>query len=111
MATIVSFGAQGKIVTLYDEYLKAAYTKGMKKSPVLGILFSSQNFFNISGMALAFWQGSRMYQSTPACVRDLSCVKIANPARWRDRERWKSHYGHLECTCNSWNYRWVGKKT
>ncbi|EMC96619.1 hypothetical protein BAUCODRAFT_148201 [Baudoinia panamericana UAMH 10762] len=63
MKTILAFGAQEKIVTLYDEYLRAAYDKGKKKSVMFGILFSSQNFFTISGMSLAFWEGSRLYQS------------------------------------------------
>ncbi|KAK3638408.1 hypothetical protein LTR56_013048 [Elasticomyces elasticus] len=63
MKTILAFGAQEKIVTMYDEYLKAAYKTGKKKSVLFGILFSSQNFFTISGTALAFWEGSRMYQS------------------------------------------------
>lgn len=35
----------------------------MKKSIILGIIFSSQNFLTLSGTALAFWEGSRLYQS------------------------------------------------
>ena len=63
MKTILAFGAQDKIVKLYDEYLLAAYIKGKKKSVVMGILFSSQTFFTFSGTALAFWEGFRLYQS------------------------------------------------
>lgn len=63
MKTIFAFGAQEKIVTLYDEYLQTAYNKGKKKSIIFGVLFSSQTFFTISGTALAFWEGFRLYQS------------------------------------------------
>lgn len=63
MKTILAFGAQEKIVTLYDEYLLAAYIKGKKKSVVMGVFFSSQTFFTFSGTALAFWEGFRLYQS------------------------------------------------
>ena len=61
--TILAFGAQAKIVALYDELLQVAYKRGMKKSVFLGIIFSSQTFLTISGTALAFWEGSRLYQS------------------------------------------------
>lgn len=61
--TIFAFGAQQKIVQLYDEDLKAAHKEGNKKSLIYGVLFSSQYFFVLSGTALAFWQGFRMFQS------------------------------------------------
>ncbi|KAF7185517.1 ABC multidrug transporter MDR5 [Pseudocercospora fuligena] len=59
--TIHAFGAQSKIVEKYDEYLKMAHKEGWKKSPVYGILFSSETFLVFCATALAFWQGYRMY--------------------------------------------------
>lgn len=61
--TIHAFGAQQKIANRYDEYLQQAHTEGKKKSPLYGIMFSTQTFLVMSGTALAFWQGFRMYQS------------------------------------------------
>ena len=61
--TIHAFGAQKKIVNRYDEYLQAAHKQGNKKSIVYGILFSVQTFLVMSGTALAFWEGFRLYQS------------------------------------------------
>ena len=61
MKTILAFGTQEKVVTLYDEYLQTAYKKRKKKSLIFGVLFSSQTFFTISGTALAFWEGFRLY--------------------------------------------------
>jgi ATP-binding cassette, subfamily B (MDR/TAP), member 1 len=58
--TILAFGAQGKIVKMYDDYLQAAFQAGKKKSLVFGVLFSSQTFFTLAGNALAFWEGSRL---------------------------------------------------
>lgn len=61
--TIHAFGAQSKISNIYDEYLQKAHKEGNKKSLIYGILFSSQSFLVMSGTALAFWQGFRMFQS------------------------------------------------
>ncbi|KAK5080763.1 hypothetical protein LTR05_008468 [Lithohypha guttulata] len=61
--TIHAFGAQQKIVNQYNEYLQEAHQVGRKKSPIYGVLFSSQSFLVMSGTALAFWQGFRMFQS------------------------------------------------
>ncbi|PNS18398.1 Leptomycin B resistance protein pmd1 [Sphaceloma murrayae] len=61
--TLQAFGAQEKVAKWYEEYLQAAHKEGNKKSVIFGILFSSQNFLVLSGTALAFWQGSRMFQS------------------------------------------------
>ncbi|KAF4965821.1 hypothetical protein FSARC_6414 [Fusarium sarcochroum] len=61
--TICAFGAEKKIVQWYDEFLQAAYKEGKKKSLIYGVLFSSQNFMVMSGTALAFWEGFRLFQS------------------------------------------------
>lgn len=60
--TIAAFGAQQTIVKNYDELLQAAHKEGNKKSLIFGALFSSQTFLVLSGTALAFWQGFRMFQ-------------------------------------------------
>lgn len=61
--TIHAFGAQQKIVNRYDEYLQTAHKEGNKKSLLFGILFSAQTFLAMSGTALAFWEGFRLFQS------------------------------------------------
>ncbi|KAK4539862.1 hypothetical protein LTR36_010323 [Oleoguttula mirabilis] len=61
--TIHAFGAQQTIVNRYDEYLQEAHTEGNKKSLLYGVLFSTQTFLVMSGTALAFWEGFRLYQS------------------------------------------------
>lgn len=61
--TIHAFGAQQKIVNRYDEYLQTAHKEGNKKSLLFGILFSAQTFLVMSGTALAFWEGFRLFQS------------------------------------------------
>lgn len=61
--TIHAFGAHQKIVERYDKYLQTAHKEGNKKSVIYGVLFSGQTFLVMSGTALAFWQGFRMFQS------------------------------------------------
>ncbi len=61
--TIQAFGSQQKIVNKYDEYLQTAHKEGNKKSLLFGIIFSAQTFLVMSGTALAFWEGFRLFQS------------------------------------------------
>nr|POE89861.1 leptomycin b resistance protein pmd1 [Quercus suber] len=61
--TIHAFGAQQKIVDRYDEFLEQAHKEGNKKSIIYGVLFSVQTFLVMSGTALAFWEGFRLFQS------------------------------------------------
>ncbi|KAF2716176.1 putative ABC transporter [Polychaeton citri CBS 116435] len=61
--TVHAFGAQEKLINRYDECLKEAHKEGRKNSLIFAILFSNQTFFVMSGTALAFWQGFRMFQS------------------------------------------------
>lgn len=60
---MLAFGAAQKIVNQYENQLAKAHEEGKKKSMIYGVLFSSQYFFVLSGTALAFWQGFRMFQS------------------------------------------------
>ena len=60
--TIHAFGAQQKIITKYDDFLEESHKEGKKKSLLFGILFSVQTFMVMSGTALAFWEGFRLYQ-------------------------------------------------
>jgi ATP-binding cassette subfamily B (MDR/TAP) protein 1 len=59
--TIHAFWAHDKMLARYEEYLQAARKIGKKKSPNYGVLFSTEWFCVLSGTALAFWQGFRMY--------------------------------------------------
>lgn len=61
--TMFAFGAEAQIVQQYEEQLMKAHQEGKKKSLIYGALFSCQNSFVLSGTALAFWQGFRMFQS------------------------------------------------
>lgn len=61
--TIHAFGAQEKIIRWYDEYLQTAHDEGKKKSLLYGTMFCGQTFLVMSGTALAFWQGYRMFRS------------------------------------------------
>ena len=62
MKTIHAFGAQQKILNKYEKYLQEAHREGKKKSLLFGILFSVQTFMVMSGTALAFWEGFRLFQ-------------------------------------------------
>lgn len=57
-----AFGAETQIVQRYEEQLAKAHQEGKKKAIIYGVLFSCQYFFVLSGTALAFWQGFRMFQ-------------------------------------------------
>jgi ATP-binding cassette, subfamily B (MDR/TAP), member 1 len=61
--TVHAFWAHDKIVEKYDVHLKEARRIGRAKSPIYATLFSTEWFFVLSGTALAFWQGFRMYAS------------------------------------------------
>lgn len=61
--TIHAFWAHDKIVKKYDGFLAAAHKEGKKKNPIYGVLFSCQYFCVLSGTALAFWEGFRLYES------------------------------------------------
>ncbi len=70
--TVHAFWAQSKMIEKYDKYLKDAHTEGKKKSILYGILFSTEYFCVYSGIALAFWQGYRMYRSGE--IESVVCI-------------------------------------
>ena len=61
--TIQAFWAYSKMSDQYNDFLKAAHKVGNTKSPIYSVLFSTEYFCVYSGLALAFWQGFRMFQS------------------------------------------------
>ncbi|KAH8429403.1 ABC transporter ATP-binding protein [Aspergillus melleus] len=58
--TLQAFSLLPRVMTKYDTYLQDAYTKGMKKNKLYGIVFGGQYFVVYAGMGLAFWQGIAM---------------------------------------------------
>lgn len=61
--TIHAFWAQALMVSRFDEYLIKAHKEGNKKSLNYGVMFGTEFFCSYGMMALAFWQGYRMYLS------------------------------------------------
>lgn len=61
--TVHAFWAHEKIIEKYEYFLKKAHTEGKKKSLIYAVLFSTQYFCVYCGIALAYWQGYRMYRS------------------------------------------------
>lgn len=61
--TIHAFTAQEKVVKRYDEKLEGALHHALKQSPFFGLIYGGPNFLMLSGIALAFWQGYRMFRS------------------------------------------------
>ena len=61
--TVHAFWAHPKIKERYDRFLQMAHTEGNKKSPIYAVLFSTEYFCLFSGVALAYWQGYRMFRS------------------------------------------------
>ncbi|KAL9015581.1 MAG: hypothetical protein Q9185_007027 [Variospora sp. 1 TL-2023] len=63
ISTIQAFWAQNRMIQWYEEYLSLAHKHGNRRSPLWGLMFSTEHFCSYAGIALAFWQGFRMYQS------------------------------------------------
>ncbi len=57
---ITAFGAKHKILEKNEEHLQQAKMLGMKKGPVLGVMYSSEFFIMYCAYALAFWYGVRL---------------------------------------------------
>lgn len=72
--TVHAFWAQSKMINKYDRYLKDAHTEGKKKSILYGVLFSTEYFCVFSGIALAFWQGYRMFRSGE--IESVVCINL-----------------------------------
>ncbi|KAL4795270.1 P-loop containing nucleoside triphosphate hydrolase protein [Aspergillus venezuelensis] len=58
--TLQAFSLRRRVIAKYDSYLQDAYSQGMKKNKLYGIVFGGQYFVVYAGMGLAFWQGIAM---------------------------------------------------
>ncbi|RYC76942.1 hypothetical protein BFJ63_vAg20183, partial [Fusarium oxysporum f. sp. narcissi] len=58
---IHAFWAFKSMSERFDTILQQAHKTGLKKSPVLSVLYSFEFFCIYAGYALAFWQGIRRY--------------------------------------------------
>ncbi|KAL8871210.1 MAG: hypothetical protein Q9174_002912 [Haloplaca sp. 1 TL-2023] len=63
ITTIQAFWSQNRMVERYEEHLSLAHKQAWGKSTAFGLMFSTEYFCSYSAIALAFWQGFRMYQS------------------------------------------------
>ncbi|OGM48192.1 ABC multidrug transporter [Aspergillus bombycis] len=70
--TFQAFSLQLRVMAKYDSYLQYAYTQGMKKNKLYGIVFGGQYFIVYAGMGLAFWQGVAMFDRGE--ISDLGTV-------------------------------------
>ncbi|KAB8274675.1 P-loop containing nucleoside triphosphate hydrolase protein [Aspergillus minisclerotigenes] len=70
--TIQAFSLQPRVLAKYDSYLQHAYTQGMRKNKLYGIVFGGQYFVVYAGMGLAFWQGIAMFDRGE--ISDLGTV-------------------------------------
>ncbi|CAM1503728.1 Fc.00g013190.m01.CDS01, partial [Cosmosporella sp. VM-42] len=72
--TLQAFSLRPRVMAKYDSYLQDAYTQGMKKNKLYGIVFGGQYFVVYAGMGLAFWQGIAMLDRGE--IRDLGTVFV-----------------------------------
>ncbi|RKL09156.1 hypothetical protein BFJ68_g9099 [Fusarium oxysporum] len=56
-----AFWMRARLVQKHDNYLTQARKLGDKKSPVWGLIYSTEFFMIFSGYALCFWRGMHMY--------------------------------------------------
>ncbi|KAL8643870.1 MAG: hypothetical protein Q9226_008068 [Calogaya cf. arnoldii] len=63
ITTIQGFWAQQRVANQYEDNLALAHKQAKNKSPAYGLMFSAQYFCAYAAIALAFWQGFRMFQS------------------------------------------------
>jgi len=61
--TVHAFWAHEKIMEKYEHFLETAHMEGKQKSLIYAVLFSTQYFCVYCGIALAYWQGYRMYRN------------------------------------------------
>lgn len=73
--TIQAFSLRPRVMAKYDSYLQDAYTQGMKKNKLYGIVFGGQYFVVYAGMGLAFWQGIAMLDRGE--ISDLGTVFVS----------------------------------
>ncbi|KAI5457773.1 multidrug resistance protein 1, 2, 3 [Mariannaea sp. PMI_226] len=72
--TIHAFSLRPRVIAKYDSYLQNAFTHGMKKNKLYGIVFGGQYFVVYAGMGLAFWQGIAMLDRGE--ISDLGTVFV-----------------------------------
>lgn len=72
--TLQAFGLRPRVMAKYESYLQDAYTHGMKKNKLYGIVFGGQYFVIYAGMGLAFWQGIAMLDRGE--ISDLGTVFV-----------------------------------
>jgi ATP-binding cassette, subfamily B (MDR/TAP), member 1 len=72
--TLHAFSLRPRVMAKYDTYLQDAYTHGMKKNKLYGIVFGGQYFVVYAGMGLAFWQGIAMLDRGE--ISDLGTVFV-----------------------------------
>ena len=72
--TLHAFSLRPRVMTKYDAYLQDAYSRGMKKNKLYGIVFGGQYFVVYAGMGLAFWQGVAMLNRGE--ISDLGTVFV-----------------------------------
>ncbi|KAL5336638.1 P-loop containing nucleoside triphosphate hydrolase protein [Aspergillus crustosus] len=72
--TLQAFSLRPRVMAKYDSYLRDAYSQGMKKNRLYGIVFGGQYFVVYAGMGLAFWQGIAMLDRGE--VSDLGTVFV-----------------------------------
>lgn len=63
MKTVKSFWAMPAFEAKFQRLLTLAKREGYMRSPIYGVLFSTEYFCIFSGYALAFWQGIRRFAS------------------------------------------------
>lgn len=73
--TLQAFSLRPRVIDKYDSYLQNAYTQGMKKNKLYGIVFGGQYFVVYAGMGLAFWQGIAMLDRGE--ISDLGTVFVS----------------------------------
>lgn len=61
--SVQAFWMRPKLVKKYDEYLEKADHISKIRSPIYGILFSTEYFLIFCGFSLCFWRGVHMYNA------------------------------------------------
>lgn len=73
--TLQAFSLRPRVMAKYDSYLQDAYTQGIKKNKLYGVVFGGQYFVVYAGIGLAFWQGIAMLDRGE--IPDLGTVFVS----------------------------------
>lgn len=60
MPSIIAFEAQEKILRIFVSHLEVAKRYGLRRSPLIGLQYSTSYFVLLSAYALAYWYGCRL---------------------------------------------------